>query len=71
MKDLAVCELIHLTPSTSMRQHVGQLTRGLAVPYSGLEVEHLATVADVIGHGLGVSHVPELTPLTLQLGSGL
>jgi len=59
--DLAGCELIHLAPSTSVRQHVDQLTRGIAVLHSGLEVEHLATVAGLIGHGLGVSLVPELT----------
>ena len=53
--------MIHLAPSTSVRQHVDQLTRGLAVRHSGLEVEHLATVAGLIGHGLGVSLVPELT----------
>lgn len=59
--DLAGCELIHLAPSTSVRQHVDQLTRDLAVRHSGLEVEHLATVAGLIEHGLGVSLVPELT----------
>ena len=46
---------------SSVRQHVDQLTRGLAVRHSGLEVEHLATVAGLIGNGLGVSLVPELT----------
>lgn len=61
LADLAGCELIHLAPSTSVRQHVDQLTRGIAVRHSGLEVEHLATVAGLIGHGLGVSLVPELT----------
>jgi LysR family carnitine catabolism transcriptional activator len=61
MPDLVGCELIHLAPSTSVRQHVDQLTRGLAVRHSGLEVEHLATVAGLIGQGLGVSLVPELT----------
>lgn len=61
LKDLAGCQLIHLAPSTSVRQHVDQLTRGIAVQHSGLEVEHLATVAGLIRHGLGVSLVPELT----------
>lgn len=61
LTELAGCELIHLAPSTSVRQHVDQLTRGIAVRHSGLEVEHLATVAGLIGHGLGVSLVPELT----------
>lgn len=61
VSDLAGCALIHLAPSSSVRQHVDQLTRGVAVLHSGLEVEHLATVAGLIGHGLGVSLVPELT----------
>ncbi|WP_141829431.1 LysR family transcriptional regulator [Herbaspirillum sp. SJZ107] len=61
LEDLAGCQLIHLAQSTSVRQHVDQLTRGIAVHHSGLEVEHLATVAGLIGHGLGVSLVPELT----------
>jgi LysR family carnitine catabolism transcriptional activator len=61
LADLAGCELIHLAPSTSVRQHVDQLTRGIAAHHAGLEVEHLATLAGLIGHGLGVSLVPELT----------
>ncbi|WP_036177400.1 LysR family transcriptional regulator [Massilia sp. 9096] len=61
LEDLTGCELIHLAPSTSVRQHVDQLTHGIAVHHSGLEVEHLATVAGLIGRGLGVSLVPELT----------
>lgn len=61
LSDLAGCELIHLAPSSSVRQHVDQLTRGIAVRHSGLEVEHLSTVAGLIRHGLGVSLVPELT----------
>ena len=61
LADLAGCELIHLAPSTSVRQHVGLLTRGIGVKPSGLEVEHLATLAGLIEHGLGVSLVPELT----------
>jgi LysR family carnitine catabolism transcriptional activator len=59
--DLAGHELIHLAPATSVRQHVDQLTRGVAVRHSGLEVEHLATLAGLIGQGLGISLVPELT----------
>jgi len=61
LEDLVGCQLIHLAPSSSVRQHVDQLTRGIAVHHSGLEVEHLATVAGLIRHGLGVSLVPELT----------
>ncbi|PFH08468.1 DNA-binding transcriptional LysR family regulator [Collimonas sp. PA-H2] len=59
--DLSGCELIHLARSTSVRQHVELLLRGIAVKNSGLEVEHLATVAGLIEAGLGVSIVPELT----------
>lgn len=61
LAELAGCELIHLAPSSSVRQHVDKLTRGITVQHSGLEVEHLATVAGLIRHGLGVSLVPELT----------
>jgi LysR family carnitine catabolism transcriptional activator len=61
LTDLAGCELIHLAKSTSVRQHVDSLTAGIEVKHSGLEVEHLATVAGLIEHGLGVSLVPELT----------
>ena len=59
--NLAGCELIHLAKSTSVRQHVELLTQGVAVRDSGLEVEHLATVAGLIEHGLGVALVPALT----------
>lgn len=61
LADLAGCELIHLAKSTSVRQHVERLTQGVAVRDSGLEVEHLATVAGLIEHGLGVALVPALT----------
>lgn len=61
LTDLAGHELIHLAPSTSVRQHVDRLTAGSGVRHSGLEVEHLATVAGLIGEGLGISLVPELT----------
>jgi LysR family transcriptional regulator, carnitine catabolism transcriptional activator len=61
LKALAGCEMIHLSKSTSVRQHVDALLRDVAVVNTGLEVEHLATVAGLIEHGLGVSLVPELT----------
>lgn len=61
LSHLAGCELIHLSRSTSVRQHVDLLLRDIPVTHSGLEVEHLATVAGLIEHGLGVSIVPELT----------
>lgn len=61
LAELAGCELIHLAKSTSVRQHVELLTQGIAVRDSGLEVEHLTTVAGLIEHGLGVALVPALT----------
>ena len=61
LKALAGCEMIHLSKSTSVRQHVDALLRDVAVVHTGLEVEHLATVAGLVEHGLGVSLVPELT----------
>lgn len=61
LAELAGCDMIHLAKSTSVRQHVDLLTRDIAVNHTGFEVEHLATVAGLIEHGLGVSLVPELT----------
>lgn len=61
LKSLAGCEMIQLSKSTSVRQHVDALLRDVAVVNTGLEVEHLATVAGLVEHGLGVSLVPELT----------
>jgi len=58
---LAGCELIHLARSTSVRQHLDALLKPVGVVNTGLEVEHLATVAGLIESGLGVSLVPELT----------
>lgn len=53
--------MIHLAKSTSVRQKVDLLIRDIAVNNTGFEVEHLATVAGLIEHGLGVSLVPALT----------
>ena len=58
---LAGCELTHLARSTSVRQHLDVLLQPVGVINTGLEVEHLATVAGLIESGLGVSLVPELT----------
>jgi DNA-binding transcriptional LysR family regulator len=60
-EQLAGCELIYLSQASSVRQHVDLLTRGVAVRHSGLEVEHLATVAGLIEQGLGVALLPALT----------
>jgi LysR family carnitine catabolism transcriptional activator len=61
VSDLANCEIVHLTRSTSVRQHVEVLLRDVPTIHSGLEVEHLATVAGLVEQGLGVALVPELT----------
>ncbi|MCA1323910.1 LysR family transcriptional regulator [Herbaspirillum sp. alder98] len=64
---LAGCELIHLARSTSVRQHLEAALPPGSVVNSGLEVEHLATVAGLIQSGLGVSVVPELTLFQFRL----
>ncbi|UIN23606.1 LysR family transcriptional regulator [Herbaspirillum frisingense] len=64
---LAGCEMIHLARSTSVRQHLDAALRPGAVIHTGLEVEHLATVAALIESGLGVSVVPELTLFQFRL----
>lgn len=61
VEDLAGCEMIHLSKSTSVRRHADELLENVAVVDSGLEVEFLATVAGLIESGLGVSLVPGLT----------
>ena len=60
-RDLAGQELIHLAPSSSVRQYVDLLLRDVQTVHSGFEVEHLATVAGLVEQGLGVSLVPALT----------
>lgn len=64
---LAGCEMIHLARSTSVRQHLDAVLRPGGVIHTGLEVEHLATVAALIESGLGVSVVPELTLFQFRL----
>jgi len=64
---LAGCEMIHLARSTSVRQHLDAVLRPGAVIHTGLEVEHLATLAALIESGLGVSVVPELTLFQFRL----
>jgi LysR family carnitine catabolism transcriptional activator len=61
LSDLANEEIIHLAKSSSVRQHVEILLRDVHAVHSGFEVEHLATVAGLVKHGLGISLVPELT----------
>jgi DNA-binding transcriptional LysR family regulator len=67
LAELEGCEMVHLAQSTSVRQHVDQLLRNVATVHSGLEVEHLATVAGLVQHGLGVALVPELTLFQFRL----
>ena len=67
VEHLAGCELIHLARSTSVRQHLEAALPPGSVINSGLEVEHLATVAGLIQSGLGVSVVPELTLFQFRL----
>ncbi|MRT29024.1 LysR family transcriptional regulator [Herbaspirillum sp. CAH-3] len=64
---LAGCEMIHLARSTSVRQHLDAVLRPGTVIHTGLEVEHLATLAALIESGLGVSVVPELTLFQFRL----
>lgn len=64
---LAGCELIHLARSTSVRQHLEAMLHPGGTVNTGLEVEHLATVAALIESGLGVSVVPELTLFQFRL----
>lgn len=59
--DLAGCDLIQLARSTSVRQHVDVILHAVDVKISSMQVEHLATAAGLIEHGLGVTIVPELT----------
>lgn len=60
-KDLVGCDLIPLARSTSVRQHVDVILHGVDVRVSSMQVEHLATAAGLIEHGLGITIVPELT----------
>jgi DNA-binding transcriptional LysR family regulator len=61
LTDLAGCQFIHLARTSSVRQHLDAALRSISLVSTGLEVEHLATVAGLVASGLGVSLVPELT----------
>lgn len=61
LRDLAGCELINMSRSTSVRQHLEPLLRDVPHSTTGLEVDQLATVAGLVASGLGVSLVPALT----------
>ena len=59
--DVAGCALINLSRSSSVRQHLEPSLRDVPHSSTGLEVEQLPTLAALVGSGLGVSLVPELT----------
>lgn len=61
LAQLAGQEMIHLARSSSVRQQLEAQAGLSALRSSGLEVEHLATLAALVSEGLGVSVVPELT----------
>jgi DNA-binding transcriptional LysR family regulator len=61
LQDLKGFEMVHLARVSSVRQHVEPALGTIAVRYSGLEVEQLATVAGLVAARLGISVVPELT----------
>jgi DNA-binding transcriptional LysR family regulator len=61
LRELNGFEILHLARVSSVRQHVEPALGTVAVRYSGLEVEQLATVAGLVAAGLGIALVPELT----------
>jgi LysR family transcriptional regulator, carnitine catabolism transcriptional activator len=61
LADLAAFAIINLSRSSSVRQHLDPVLRDVPHTTTGLEVEQLSTVAALVGNGLGVSLVPELT----------
>lgn len=61
LKQLTGQDMIHMARSSSVRQHLENLSAVNDLPTSSLEVEHLATLAALVAQGLGISIVPELT----------
>ncbi|MBL0421587.1 LysR family transcriptional regulator [Ramlibacter sp. AW1] len=57
---------IHLARSSSVRQRLEAAWPGALEQPGALEVEHLATVAALVAHGVGVSVVPGLTLFHFQ-----
>ena len=64
LADIGDEAFVHLARSSSVRQHLD--AAGLVASSAALEVEHLATVAALVGEGLGVSVVPELALFHFQ-----
>jgi DNA-binding transcriptional LysR family regulator len=61
LSQLAGEEIVHLSPSSSVRRCLDAAQAEPLGKPGGLEAEHLATVAGLVAQGLGVSVVPELT----------
>ena len=59
LKDLAGADFIHSIRTGSVWKHVQPALRKVAINDTGLEVEHLSTLAGLVAHGIGVSLVPE------------
>lgn len=60
VRDLAGVAFVHSVRTGSIWKQVQPALRGVAVRDTGLEVEHLGTLAGLVAHGIGVSLVPEL-----------
>lgn len=58
--DLAAHPFVHLSRTSSVRQYVDAATHPHPLP-AAIEVDQLATVAGMVGAGLGISVVPALT----------
>ena len=61
LKQLTGQNIVHMARSSSVRQHLENLSEVNGLQTSSIEVEHLATLAALVAHGLGISIVPELT----------
>ncbi len=64
--DLTKYPFIHLTHSTSIRQHLERTLHPLRLN-GMMEVEHLATVAALVAQGLGISVIPSLALFQFRL----
>lgn len=64
--DLTKYPFIHLSRSTSIRQHLEHVVHPLRLT-GMMEVEHLATAAALVEQGLGISVIPSLALFQFQL----
>jgi DNA-binding transcriptional LysR family regulator len=60
VKDLAGVDFVHSIRTGSVWKQVQPALRGVGVRDTGIEVEHLSTLAGLVAHGVGVTLVPEL-----------